>query len=120
MVYADYQFYTDEYHGTMPEANFSRLAIRASAYLDYITSDRAKSYNDRDNKLKMACCAVADDYLSLEQGGGIASESNGRLSVSYVNGSTAMTPQKRLYETVRLFLLNTGLLSRVVKYCDRY
>ena len=117
MVYADYQFYTDQYHGTMPEADFTRLAIRASAYLDYITSDRAGSYNDRDNKLKMACCAVADDYYSIEAGKMQSSYSFSTDGYSETRNFHVenKTFARILYDTVRIYLLNTGLLYRGIE-----
>ena len=41
MAYADYEFYTTSYFGSVvPETDFSRLAERASDFVDTMTFDR--------------------------------------------------------------------------------
>ena len=41
MAYADYEFYTTSYFGSVvPETDFPRLAERASDFVDLMTSDR--------------------------------------------------------------------------------
>ena len=41
MAYTDFEFYTTTYHGNVvPEADFPRLADRASDFLDVITFER--------------------------------------------------------------------------------
>lgn len=41
MAYADYEFYTTSFFGSVvPEADFPRLAERASDFVDEITFDR--------------------------------------------------------------------------------
>lgn len=117
MVYADYDYYTSVYGGTMPEADFNRLSRQASAYLDRVTFDRidAGLPDSVMGRVKDACCAVADAYLLNENGGGIASESNDGISVHYVTGvSTAKSENQRLKEAAALYLGNTGLLYRGV------
>ena len=37
MAYADYTYYSGTYMGTVSEEDFTRLAVRASAFLDYYT-----------------------------------------------------------------------------------
>ena len=47
MVYADYDFYTNEYFGrAISEDDFPRLALRGSQYIDYITQGRAGAKAD--------------------------------------------------------------------------
>ena len=42
MAYADFEYYANTYLGTAIEYNdFSRLSLRASAFLDYYTQGRA-------------------------------------------------------------------------------
>ena len=49
MIYADYEFYKTEYFGVaISEADFPRLARRASSYIDYITMGRASGYSADD------------------------------------------------------------------------
>ena len=117
MVYADYAYYSQEYGGTMPEADFKRLSRQASAFLDKVTFDRIAAGQPEAvmKKVRAACCAVADAYLLNEQGGGVASETNDGVSVTYVAGvSNAKTEGRRLYEAAALYLAHTGLLYRGV------
>lgn len=115
MVYADFTYYAGEYGGTMPEADYRRLSRDASAYLDRATFHRIDS-NQPDQimeKVRAACCAVADAYLLNEQGGGVAAETNDGISVTYVAGiSNAKTDDQRLRDAAALYLAHTGLLYR--------
>lgn len=113
----DFSYYRDIYHGGMGEADYARLSLRAGAYLDLVTFGRAARPQPEAiaSRLADACCAVADVYLLNEQGGGIASENNDGLSVTYVAGvSKAKTDGQRLYEAAVLYLLDTGLLYQGV------
>ena len=66
MAYADYEYYTAAYLGkTIQKADFPRLSLRASYFLDYYTQGRAASNSELD-ALKMACCAVAEQYQSID------------------------------------------------------
>ncbi len=66
MVYADYEYYTAAYLGTaIQRADFPRLSLRASSFLDYYTQGRA-AQNANLDAVKMACCAVADQYHSID------------------------------------------------------
>jgi len=114
---ADYQFYTDEFHGKMSREDFDRLAVYASAYLEDVTMGRITDQLPEETALRVskALCAVADAYLLLEQGGGVAAESNDGVSVTYVSASIAKGEGQRLYEAAALFLGPTGLLYRGVR-----
>ena len=114
MPYADFYYYLSEFGGTMAADDFHRLSRQASAYLDHVTFDRIKSVTDESVKAKVkdACCAVADVYLLNEQGGGIASETNDGISVTYVNGTGSKTDEQRLYQTALIYLGHTGLMYR--------
>lgn len=116
MITVDYAFYQESYKGTLPETDFTRLAVKASAYLDRVTFGRLSDVADAAvlNQAKLACCAVADAMLANEQGG-VTSESNDGISVTYVEGSgPAKKDGKRLREAVELFLGGTDLLYRGV------
>ena len=65
MAYADYTYYSGTYMGTMSEEDFSRLAVRASSFLDYYTRNKAKEYAGLE-ELQMACCALVDVYKLIE------------------------------------------------------
>lgn len=71
MAYTDFEFYATTYHGNVvPEADFPRIADRASDFLDVITFDRlidGLPDNDRaKTKVQKAVCAVADEMYKLE------------------------------------------------------
>lgn len=118
MLTVDYEFYTETFRGQMAEEDFKRLAVYASAYLDELTMGRTAGTlpAETQEKVKMALCAVADAYRLNEQGGGVASETNDGISITYVAGvGNAKTDGRRLYEAAALFLGPTGLLYRGVK-----
>ena len=101
----------------MTEKDYDRLYRQASAYLDFITFDRIKNVTDESvmAKVKDACCAVADTLLLNEQGGGIASETNDGVSVTYVNGTGSKTDEQRLRNAALIYLGHTGLMYRGVE-----
>ena len=105
MAYADYRYYITTYLGTaIQEADFPRLSLRASSFLDYYTQGRA-ARNAGLDALKMACCAVAEQYQAL---------------------SSAQAAQASLGAIAQQYLGATGLLYRgrgcgygyVPPYCD--
>ena len=71
MAYTDFEFYATTYHGNVvPEADFSRIADRASDFLDVITFDRLIDGLPDDEraktKVQKAVCAVSDKMYELE------------------------------------------------------
>ncbi len=101
MAYVDYKFYTDTYLGNaVPEAQFNRLAERASEYLDWIT--RGQAANAEEEKLKKAACAVAEAFQINEQGGDVISQTVGSWSKSY--SKTSKTDAQRLLEAAQKYL----------------
>lgn len=135
MVYADYEYYTNTYMGTaIKEDEFPRLALRASSYLDYYTQGRAEAHSDLD-AVKMCCCALSEQYQSIETAQALAqkslavaaesgmelqSETVSAWSRSYRSGGesaqnalkTAADGKSLLGEISRQYLSNTGLLYR--------
>lgn len=137
MVYADYDYYSNVYLGTaISSDDFPRLAMRASAFLDYATMGRAAKHADLD-AVKMACCAVADDYqtiataralankslsASLEAASGgtgeLQSQSVGSWSKTYRSGGSSASEalevtansKEALHNTAAMYLAGTGLL----------
>lgn len=110
MPYADYSYYTSEYKGAMPEEDFNRLSRQASAYIDKVTFGRAaKNHNSAiQEKIKDACCAVADVLLKKEQGGELTSQTVGSWSKSFASSGKTMDQQQ--YEAAALYLGMTGLM----------
>ena len=123
-VYADYQFYVDEYKGKMDEIDFHKAIIHSSQYIRHITLGRSDKYDG--DELKYVSCALADAYISaykLSSGnnspGQKKSENTDGYSVSYVtqgkDGESAEELFKRkAYPLARQWLVNTGLLNRRV------
>ena len=71
MAYADYDFYTTSYFGSVvPEADFPRLAERASDFVDTMTFDRLVDglpTNERSQKrIKKAVCSLAELMYQIE------------------------------------------------------
>ena len=110
-MYADYTFYLNDYKGQTVEADFSRLAVLATAHINRITNGRAKTATGSDlEAVKMAMCAVIDELIKQEQGGIIASESNDGISRSYVTGTVVKSATHRIYAAAELYLSDTNLL----------
>lgn len=71
MAYADYDFYTTSYFGSVvPETDFPRLAERASDFVDLMTFDRLVDglpTNERSQKrIKKAVCSLAELMYQIE------------------------------------------------------
>lgn len=135
MAYADYEYYTITYLGTaISEADFPRFALRASSFLDYYTQGQAAKNAELD-ALKMACCAVAEQYQSIDAAQALAqkalsaslssgvelqSQSVGSWSKTYRSAgdsaqqalASAETAQAALAAAATQYLAGTGLLYR--------
>lgn len=71
MAYTDYEFYKTSYFGSdVPEADFPRLAERASDFVDTMTFDRLVDglpKNERSQKrIKKAVCSLAELIYQIE------------------------------------------------------
>ena len=115
MSYADYTHYSNVYLGNaIAEADFPRLALRASAQIDRLTYNRAATDTDNTTAIKNAMCAVAEEIQRQEQNDnvdGITSESQGQYSVSYgSNSNRARSNQTKIVDAAKLWLETTGLM----------
>ena len=115
--YADYPFYTDQYHGRMDEADFQRHILTASQYIKYLT--RGKSDEYEGDEIKYAACESADVLYAASQSlsgqGEKKSENTDGYSVSYVTqGKDGETSEelssRKMNGVIRKWLLPTGLL----------
>ncbi len=111
MAYTDYAFYTGTYRGNaIAQADFPRLAMRASEVIDQMTFSRAAAETDTANvdKIKLATCALAEQLQTLEASGGVvSSESVGGYSVSYLS---QLSEDARLKRIAKRYLASTGLM----------
>ena len=133
MTYADYDYYSGTYMGTVSEEDYPRLAVRASSFLDYYTQNRVKDKADMD-AVKMCCCALVDKYQVIEAaqqiaatkltaaltGDDVKSETVGGYSRTLASGGESAAAalsatdgaRKLLAETCNEYLAHTGLLYR--------
>lgn len=118
-AYANYTYYTGTYLGTaIAQADFPRLALYASAFLDALSDDglaaivTAGTDTATIDKIKLATCAVAEVYQAQEAGGEITSERVGSHSVTY--NVAAGKPQAKLLDAAKLYLGRSGLLYQGV------
>lgn len=71
MAYADYEFYTTSYFGSVvPETDFPRLAERVSDFIDAMTFDRLVDglpTNERSQKrIRKAVCSLTELMYQIE------------------------------------------------------
>lgn len=140
MVYADYDFYANEYFGqAISEPDFPRLALRGSQYIDYITQGRAEARADLE-AVKMCCCELAEQYQTIDAaqelaqksltagaagGAELQSETVATWSRSYRSGGdsallaaqAAAEAKNALYAIAQRNLARTGLLYRGRSCC---
>lgn len=112
-MYSDYSFYTNTFKGTLTEAEFVRFSVRASAEIDRMTSQKAKTAQGEILELvKCAECAVIDElsYQSLGGSGDVTSESNDGISRSYATGVVSKSSRQRIDAAAYTYLCNTNLL----------
>ena len=123
MAYADFTYYDQTYLGNViAETDFPRLAARASTIIDQLTYNRTAAVVTADedadliDKIKMAVCAVAEEFYKTEQNaqnasGVIQSERAGQSSVTYVVTEEAkQSSAQRYYNAAYLYLGQTALM----------
>lgn len=114
MAYTDYAFYTDRYFGNIiPEADFPRLAERASEEIDRLTNKRLRKWMPEDEAdaadVQKAVCSLAESLYYSEtlssagmagvggitqadgtiRGKVVSSISSGSESMSFATGGTS-------------------------------
>ena len=114
-MYATYDDYVTRFLGlAIPTENdFSRLALRASAFLNRMTQGKAARYRDTQGKLSLACCAVTEKLYAMEEEDAM----NGRIAEEQV-GDYRVTLRARNREgdniemeaLAEMYLTGTGLL----------
>lgn len=131
--YTDYGFYRDTYKGNMPESDFNRMVIRASAEVRRNIFDR--DITNYKEEVQMATCSVADILFKIEKietsksklassektDRILASEQVADLHRTFANTTSIADLEKeisnqknKILEEIRLYLLHTGLLYRGV------
>lgn len=113
MAYSDHTFYLNEYKGTLAENVYTRLLPRATAEIDRMTFNRARTATgDNLTAVKLAECAVIDElnYQGTGGAGDVTSESNDGISRSYASG-VAKSARQRINAAADTYLINTGLCA---------
>lgn len=117
MLTVEYGFYTDTYHGTLSEAEFTRASVFASAYIDELTLGATGDGSGLDEdvllRARLALCAVCDAHARQEAHAGIASATNDGYSETYVTGD-GDAAGRQLRSAASVYLAPTGLLYRGV------
>ena len=117
-MYADYNFYLNDYKGSViPDASaYERVAIDAGAYLSYITRGRIDTEVLTEaikGKVKLAQCAIADVCYKQAQddvANVVSSETVGNHSVSYAAKASYQQRELEKYSKAKIYLRGTGLL----------
>ena len=110
MVYADYEFYCDVFHGDMSEAEFLKYSRAASDFIDCVTFGRITQELMSDEyaayKIRSACCECADIFYSHSQAAAsaVTQEKVGDYSVSYAQQKSRKSRQSELYSAAKEYL----------------
>lgn len=125
MVYADYDYYVDNYMGkSISEEDFTSLSVKASAYVDWVTMQRAKNATgDASEAIKSAVCALCEiiqdgeklNVISSDTERPLSSETVGGWSRSFgsksVSANDLQLIENRKREAVMMYLAPYGLLQ---------
>ena len=114
----DYSFYADTYGGKrIPQNDWLRISQKAEQRLDSFTFGRCSGDWEGEtwcNQAKCAVCEMAEIIQADEKRGGKTSENTDGYSVSYDTGKSLGST---LYDVVRVYLGDTGLLYAGVCPC---
>lgn len=119
MIYATYEYYTENYGGTaLTESEFPKYAKRASAEIDHVTFGRISNMTEEEipEAVRDAMCDVAErlHHYETAEGSTVASENNDGYSISYRDTGTIDTQKHEIWSTIRTYLAVTGLMFRGV------
>lgn len=118
-IYASYDFYKNEWKGSLEEAAFSSFVIKAMYEIDRMTFYRITETTD---DVKFALCAVIDAMQQIEKYTaehiGKKAERIGDQSVTYDENMREGSAEyhKTLRSVAYPYLSNTGLLYRGLDY----
>lgn len=121
MVYADFEYYRDMYHGSaIDEDAFPALAREASLFIDQLTYNRLNQGWQVTDAVKLAMCAVVDVIQehkdvrkAVKTAAGVKSESVGSWSVAYQDPSVIHEAlNSAMSDAAANYLIFTGLMDR--------
>lgn len=106
-MYVTFDYYTNEYKGsTIKSDEFEHLELKSRAVIDSLTFGNIKVV---DNNIKNCVCEIMEATKLESERAGIKSESNGALSVTYLDNHIVNTLAKPI---ITKWLSNTDLLYR--------
>lgn len=128
MIYADYNYYSNDYGGVIiPEVEFKRVIKKVSRYIDRFTFGRiTEGEISNYPPLPDCACEMAETVYRMQGSSGTEKEKKSEeidgYSVTYVTegkeGELAEDRLKnKLYSIAELYLINTGLLYCGVDTC---
>ena len=116
-MYADYQYYKTEYHGsTVPSDAYPSAAAEADTFIDYVTLGKIKVLDEVPDSARLCACALADltyassqnSVVSTDHEPGVKSESVGPMSVTYATAEDSVKSREALrsemYSVCRQYL----------------
>lgn len=104
-MYADYQYYKTEYHGsTVPAEDYARAAAEADAFIDYATMGKIQALDEKPECARLCACALAEltyaaaqnSFTAADHEPGIKSESVGPMSVTYATAEDSVKSREAL------------------------
>lgn len=114
----EYSFYTDTYGGSrIPQDGWQRLSQKAEQRLDSFTFGRCSGDWEGESwcsRAKCAVCEMSEILYTDEKRNGKTSENTDGYSASYDTGKSLAST---LYDVVRVYLGDTGLLYAGVDSC---
>lgn len=101
MAYADYIYYATVYMGgSLTEDIFPALAVKASAYVDYVTMGRAKNaFGDAADAVKNAVCALAEIIQDSNKLNAVSTDTERAVSSETVGAWTRSFDSKNVSAT---------------------
>lgn len=124
MIYADYEYYKDEYGGNMiSENDFKMVAVKASERINAMTFGRLENGipDIHSEKIRRCCCELAENIHKYGNTYGaenmaVSSEKIGAYSIDYKSTAEQISAVLALddicNEIIRRHLSRTGLLYR--------
>lgn len=123
----NYEYYKEDYEGSIPESSYKKNSINASSYLNNFTSGRITE-EILDDNIRNCCCEIIDILFSqeslkerlLSDDAEVLSETTGSHSITLVSKSNIIEKQilsdkdldKKIYSICYKYLFKTGLLYR--------
>lgn len=109
--YVDYSYYIDTYRGNMPEIDFNKLAVIATAKIKAHTFNRIGA--EVPDEVKWCACVLAEKIADIQKTEGKASESVGVWSVSFRD---ARNSNEIIVDTIKALLGDVKLNGVPILY----